>query len=689
MNRKSVLPVSRSKARARRGRGLLGVVVFLLILGFESCAFPDFPNSPIQEGRLRYDPQGLPLVLTGTWEYRDAARAPEAAESISPRFVSILLRAPLLEFEPETPPARSYSVRIEVVGNPRNRNYCLSLPTEMLVDRISVNGRSVEGRDGLYFFSSRASTLALNLDCPAGRGSLEARGLVPRGLMFGETESLSLFRIWAGSVFLLGTGLFVLAGLSLIVLFVGWRRDRHILAIGCYLIAAGGFFFARNLFSLPGGLFPLADVDFWYLLALALYGLCFGMFLLVFLRKRLGLALRLVLFIAPPLIAVGALVCLPPARMLIRLILLGWFGLSLLVALAYSFVSALKGSRRGWGFFTASLLAVAALTLRSFAPESTGSVLLAEPLGFLVLGVLVAVMLITRLGAGLESSVVLSDYVASVSATLKRFIPQEFLEALNKRDLVDLRLGDHVKKEMTIFFSDIRAFTELSEKLTVEENFAFINSYLSRVVPIITEHGGFVDKYVGDGIMALFPGTGGADGSIRSAIEMQAKIIEYNEHRAKMGYRPISMGVGVHTGALMLGVVGVRDRMENTVISDAVNLASRLQAITKAFNIPLAISEQTFKELEDPGVYKYRFIGKVKVKGKAAPVSVFEIYDGLEPELFERKMKANTFFEQGMLAYYQKDFAGAMYYFKRVLDALPEDGAAAFYLENCINKAAL
>jgi hypothetical protein len=127
--------------------------------------------------------------------------------------------------------------------------------------------------------------------------------------------------------------------------------------------------------------------------------------------------------------------------------------------------------------------------------------------------------------------------------------------------------------------------------------------------------------------------------------------------------------------------------MENTVISDAVNLSSRLQSITKAFNISLAISEQAFKELEDPGIYKYRFIGKVKVKGKAAPVSVFEIFDGIAPELFERKMRANMFFEQGMLSYYQKDFGGAMYYFKRVLDIIPEDGAAGFYLENCMNKA--
>jgi two-component system sensor histidine kinase ChiS len=153
-----------------------------------------------------------------------------------------------------------------------------------------------------------------------------------------------------------------------------------------------------------------------------------------------------------------------------------------------------------------------------------------------------------------------------------------------------------------------------------------------------------------------------------------------------VGYRPISVGVGIHTGELMLGVIGVSDRMENTVISDAVNLGSRLQAITKAFNIPLVISEQAFKELEDPGMYKYRFIGKVKIRGKAEPIAVFEIFDGIAPELFDRKMKANTFFEQGMLAYYQKDFSDAIFYFKKVLEILPEDGASTFYFENCMAK---
>ncbi|MCK7504541.1 MAG: hypothetical protein MZV70_10950 [Desulfobacterales bacterium] len=212
--------------------------------------------------------------------------------------------------------------------------------------------------------------------------------------------------------------------------------------------------------------------------------------------------------------------------------------------------------------------------------------------------------------------------------------PREFSDYLDKADVTDLRLGDHVKKEMTIFFSDIRAFTELSESLTVEERLR-LHQLLS--LPRRAHH----------------PGERGLRRQVprrrhpRPLPGRHRRADQAHPHgrghagqddrvqrppRQRGSYRPIAMGVGIHTGALMLGVVGVSDRMENTVISDAVNLASRLQAITKAFNISVAISEQAFKELEDPGAYKYRFIGKVKVKGKAAPISVFEIFDGIEPE---------------------------------------------------------
>jgi class 3 adenylate cyclase len=263
------------------------------------------------------------------------------------------------------------------------------------------------------------------------------------------------------------------------------------------------------------------------------------------------------------------------------------------------------------------------------------------------------------------------------------FIPKEFLKILNKKTVMDLRLGDHVQQEMTIFFSDIRQFTDLSSRLTPEEIFKFINSYLARIVPVIGENGGFVDKYMGDAILALYSQIDGADMAVRSAIEIQQRILEYNNHRAKMGYRPLQMGIGIHTGPLMIGVVGIYGRMQNTVISDTVNLASRIEAMTKAFNVSMAISGQTFKKLADPGSYKYRYLGPVKVRGDSRPVEVFEILDGINPETMAKKMETNRFFEEGMMCFRHKSYSEAREKFTRVLEILPDDGASVFYLENC------
>jgi two-component system sensor histidine kinase ChiS len=273
-----------------------------------------------------------------------------------------------------------------------------------------------------------------------------------------------------------------------------------------------------------------------------------------------------------------------------------------------------------------------------------------------------------------------------VTRQLNPFVPREFLNILNKESVMDLKLGDHVMQEMTIFFSDIRQFTELFEGLSPEDSFKFINSYLTRIVPVIEEYGGFVDKYIGDAILALYPQGNGADMAVRTAIEIQRRILEYNSHRAKCGYRPLQIGIGLHTGTLMLGVVGVHNRMQNTVISDSVNLASRVEGLTKAFNVSVAISGQTFQKLEHPESYMFRYLGNVKVKGKGEPTRVYEILDGINLELTERKMQANRYFEEGMFSYSKKNYIEALSNFNKVLEILPDDGASIAYMQNCMSK---
>jgi class 3 adenylate cyclase len=121
------------------------------------------------------------------------------------------------------------------------------------------------------------------------------------------------------------------------------------------------------------------------------------------------------------------------------------------------------------------------------------------------------------------------------------------------------------------------------------ENFNFINSYLSRISPVIRENHGFIDKYIGDGIMALFPGD--PRNALNAAMALLQTLDEYNLDRLNSGYREIRVGIGINYGRLMLGTIGEEHRLEGTVISDTVNMASRLEQLTKVFQTDVIISE--------------------------------------------------------------------------------------------------
>jgi class 3 adenylate cyclase len=192
-------------------------------------------------------------------------------------------------------------------------------------------------------------------------------------------------------------------------------------------------------------------------------------------------------------------------------------------------------------------------------------------------------------------------------------------------------------------FTDIRAFTSLSEKMTPQENFKFINTYLSRMEPIINQFQGIIDKYIGDAIMALFPNS--ADDAVQAAIAMLKQLVKYNQGRRNAGYKPIQIGIGIHTGRLMLGTVGGQNRMDSTVISDAVNLASRVEGLTKTYGIPLLITEQTKSRLTDVSQYQIRCLDHVTVKGKMETVTVYEVFDAEPAAGFERKAKTLPYFE--------------------------------------------
>ena len=278
----------------------------------------------------------------------------------------------------------------------------------------------------------------------------------------------------------------------------------------------------------------------------------------------------------------------------------------------------------------------------------------------------------------LEASTLELQKIADASA---RFVPKEFLKFLQKESIVDAKLGDSVEKEMTILFSDIRSFTSLSEAMSPKQNFDFINEYLSQMGPIIRQHNGFIDKYIGDAIMALFPDS--ADDAVLAAIAMQKQVQLYNVYRQQSDLEPIAIGIGLHSGELMLGTVGEEERMESTVISDAVNLASRIEGLTKLYAVGIAISEQAMDKLKQSDIYSHRFLGKVQVKGKKAAVGGFEIYAAEEPEAIALKTQTRPEFERAIELYQEREIEQSCELFGEILEANPEDKATGVYVRRC------
>ncbi len=259
-----------------------------------------------------------------------------------------------------------------------------------------------------------------------------------------------------------------------------------------------------------------------------------------------------------------------------------------------------------------------------------------------------------------------------------RFVPREFLRYLNRESIIDVKLGDMVQKEMTIFVSDIRRFTTLSEKMTPEENFEFINAYLAQVSPVIRDHGGFIDRYTGDAIMALFPEQ--AEESVKASIDTLKMLSEINAVRKSQGDLPIEIGIGLHSGSLMLGIVGESERAQGDIFSDAVNLANRIEGLSKLYGASLVVSEETLSRLPADNTYHQRFLGKVQVKGKNEHVAVFEIYDGDPDYMIDLKLDTKDDFEEGLDCYFAREFTTASVCFKKVIDTNPDDKTADLYL---------
>ena len=273
----------------------------------------------------------------------------------------------------------------------------------------------------------------------------------------------------------------------------------------------------------------------------------------------------------------------------------------------------------------------------------------------------------------------------ALTRSYSRFVPFEFLDLLGRTSIEAVLPADYIRLDMTIMFADLRDFTATSKSLGAERAFALLNEYLQAMEPEISACHGFINQYLGDGFVALFHR--GADGAVAAAIGMGRALADLNAKRIARGEPAHRIGIGINSGELMLGAIGGDQRLDGNVVGDAVNLASRVEGLTKLYGATCLVTEATVARLSEPARFSLRELDRVVVVGRTAPVVIYELLDLDPADRRAAKLAAAVDFQSGMASYRGGDFAAASASFIRCREACADDRAAMLYVQRCTEVA--
>lgn len=255
-----------------------------------------------------------------------------------------------------------------------------------------------------------------------------------------------------------------------------------------------------------------------------------------------------------------------------------------------------------------------------------------------------------------------------------RFVPFEFIKILGFNSVTNIDLATGKEINMAIVFGDIRGFTTMSEHMSPTDSVAFLNSYFSNLAPVFKKYHGIIDKFLGDGIMALFLDTNDA---FMAALDFQTKLNSYNTaHRSGGSRSNIRTGMGIHFGKVLLGAVGYEDRLSISVVSDSVNLASRLDGLTKKFGVDIVTSEEAYINASDKTFF--RLIAKLKVDGRKEDTLVYEYFAHLDDAKKKERMKTKEILQALV---HQKYSSNVVQQLESLSQEMPHDHVLHFYVQ--------
>lgn len=265
-----------------------------------------------------------------------------------------------------------------------------------------------------------------------------------------------------------------------------------------------------------------------------------------------------------------------------------------------------------------------------------------------------------------------------VRSIFQKYVPKDVIDTIfmNPEKML---IGDN--RVVAILFSDIRSFTTISEGFMPDELVNALNRYFEMMVDIIISHGGVIDKYIGDAIMAFFGAPvkheDDAQQAVLAAVEMQDALRTFNAEQQKIGKPEFKTGIGINYGVVTVGNIGSEKKMDYTIIGDMVNLGSRLEGLTKPYKQNIIFSESVYRKVK--GQLACRMVDKVVVKGKTKGENIYTAEKRLTP----RQKKAWNYHHTGLKHYYQRRFNQALKYFGGVQQLLPDDYLAGMYMERC------
>ena len=500
------------------------------------------------------------------------------------------------------------------------------------------------------------------------------KGYISSPIILGEASQIGL--MFRGDLIFYGTIFAVTFSVALFFFMLSFFHKNSFViwfALTSMVLAIRGIFFYPHIFMI---LFPDIPWIANFIMRYVTVPLPI-IFFTVFLTKALKLRYKIpyIIILSVSILYAISTIVLPPEVSVFLLIYYQCFAIFCVIYIIVISIIGLKKKRElsAWIFTATSVLFLFGVyDLMIALGFITGEFMI--QIGTVFAVIILSVKVLDDYAGSIKRMEDLSGEIRLINKSLIRFVPNQIVELLNKKSIIDVKLGDNVELTMPILSIDIRSFTHTSEKLAPNQVFELLNEYFALVAPIVRKYNGVITKYLGDGFFALFPD--GADSALSCAIAIQIALAQNSI--AAPNSSPLRIGIGIDMGDILLGTIGNSTRMDSIIISNSYHAAEVLQASTKKYSSCIIISDRIYDSLNDISEHYIRPIQKIK-NTLNKDVFLYEVYDGDDDSIRDLKYSTQHYMENALKVLSTKGVEAAGKYFDKILEIFPNDYVALYY----------